>query len=186
MSQFKGYKAAIIQYPDLTQKYLVPALGAADDVLAWCYNSNIPRCFRLVNIYNTKADLEKVRQPYKEYSKKTQRMYDKGYTGARLYDWFSDIQLVKNTSQEKTEHPCQIPDVLAERLITLLTNEGDIVFDPFMGSGTIPMVCKRLNRGYVGCEVDQFYYSIAKRRVENEKIVCHLDTYTDNRIKQTF
>jgi len=50
LSIFKGYPSAIIHYPEETMRYIVPAVGCPDEVLAWCYASNIGRRFRLINI----------------------------------------------------------------------------------------------------------------------------------------
>lgn len=136
LNYFEEYPTAIIQYPEETMKYIVPAMGVPDEVCAWCYNSNLPRQFRLVNFYNTKVDFNKVKQPYKNPNdKRIKELIAKGSKGTRLYDWFSDIQLVKNVSREKTEHPCPIPVALMERIILLTTNEGDTVCDPFIGGG---------------------------------------------------
>ena len=57
------------------------------------------------------------------------------------------------------------------RHITTWSNEGDIVLDPFMGSGTTGVACKRLNRNFIGIEIDKNYFEIAKERIgedENE------------------
>ncbi len=136
LNYFEEYPTAIIQYPEETMKYIVPAMGVPDEVCAWCYNSNLPRQFRLINFYNTKVDFNKVKQPYKNpKDKRIKELIAKGSKGTRLYDWFSDIQLVKNISKEKTGHPCPIPVALMERIILLTTNEGDTVCDPFIGGG---------------------------------------------------
>lgn len=157
--------ASIFIMPPLTaMRYLVPALGTPMHVGAWCYNSNIPNQFRLINYYFIKPDYTRERQPYKEDSKKTRAMKAKGYEGARLYEWWDDIQLVKNVSKEKA-HPCPIPLRLAERLVRLCSEPGDLIFDPFMGSGTVAVACARLGRAFVGCELSAAYAAEAERRV---------------------
>ncbi len=67
-------------------------------------------------------------------------------------------------------HPNQKPLKLYEYLIKTYTNENDVVFDPFMGSGTTGVACKELNRKFLGVELDKEYFDIAKRRIHNEKI----------------
>ncbi len=52
-------------------------------------------------------------------------------------------------------HPTQKPVPLMEYLIKTYTNEGDTVFDGFMGSGTTGVACKNLNRNFIGCELDE-------------------------------
>lgn len=64
-------------------------------------------------------------------------------------------------------HPTQKPLGLIEKLIKLTTKENDIVLDPFMGSGTTAVACKRLKRKYIGFEISKKYYKMAKERVES-------------------
>lgn len=65
-------------------------------------------------------------------------------------------------------HPTEKPVELMRDFIINSTNKGDIVLDPFMGSGTTCLACKETNRKYVGIEIDEKYYNIAKKRVEGE------------------
>jgi len=75
-----------------------------------------------------------------------------------------DIPNVKNNHIEKTIHPCQFPIELVERLVLALTNERDMVFDPFLGVGsTVAAAVKNKRRG-MGCEIVDEYYSIALER----------------------
>lgn len=63
-------------------------------------------------------------------------------------------------------HPTQKPESIISEFITLLSNEGDTVLDPFMGSGTTGKVCKDLNRNFIGIEIDPTYYEICQKRME--------------------
>lgn len=65
-------------------------------------------------------------------------------------------------------HPTQKPVELCEYLIKTYTNEGDLVLDNCMGSGTTGVACKRLNRNFIGIELDDKYFEIAKNRIEGE------------------
>lgn len=67
--------------------------------------------------------------------------------------------------QNKTKHPAVFPEKLAEGHILSWTNEGDLVFDPFMGSGTTGVVCKKFNRNFIGVELVDNYFKIAKERI---------------------
>jgi len=72
---------------------------------------------------------------------------------------------VKHNHVEKTSHPCQFPVELVERLILALTNEGDLVVDPFMGVGTTAVASLLRGRRAAGAEIDSTYHSIAVARV---------------------
>lgn len=80
--------------------------------------------------------------------------------GARLNIW--DISPEKNN---KTGHPAVFPEKLVSDHIKTWSNEGDIVLDPFMGSGTTGLACNKLNRYFIGIEIDKTYYQIAKERL---------------------
>ncbi len=166
LSEMGRFPVAVIHYPEEMMRYVVPALGVPDHVGAWCYNSNIPRRFRLINFYKLDPDYSRVKQPYKNPSdSRVKALIDGGSKGANLYEWFSDIQLVKNVSAEKTDHPCPVPVALIERIILLTTNEGDTILDPFMGSGTTGVACVQTGRNFIGIEIDEGYYNIAAKRI---------------------
>lgn len=64
-------------------------------------------------------------------------------------------------------HPTQKPEALLERIILACSNKGDIVLDPFSGSGTTCYVAKKLNRNYVGIEKNEEYFNISKKRIDS-------------------
>jgi adenine-specific DNA-methyltransferase len=72
---------------------------------------------------------------------------------------------VKNNHVEKTVHPCQFPVELVERLVLSLTDEGDKVFDPYMGVGSSVVAALKNGREGYGCDVVQEYVDIAWERV---------------------
>ena len=75
------------------------------------------------------------------------------------------ISMVSGNFEERTEHPAQYPEKLIERIILAGTNENEIVLDPFMGSGTTAVVAKKLNRHYLGSELNPDYIRIAEKRL---------------------
>lgn len=167
ISNFRSFKSVFIHYPEETIKYLSMALGAPDEVVAWCYNSHISKKFRLITFYNFKPDFSKIKIPYKNPTdKRIKKEINKG-NGANLYDWWDDIQEVKNISKDKF-HPCSIPEKLAKRLVMISSNEGDLILDPFMGSGTILKACKDLGRKGIGIEISEEYVNIAIKRCSQE------------------
>jgi adenine-specific DNA-methyltransferase len=75
------------------------------------------------------------------------------------------IPNVKHNHVEKTIHPCQFPVELVERLVLALTNEADLVVDPFMGVGSTAIASLLRGRRAAGAEIDSTYHSIAADRV---------------------
>jgi DNA modification methylase len=68
-------------------------------------------------------------------------------------------------AQNKTEHPAVFPEKLVSDHILSWSNEGDIVYDPFMGSGTTAISAKKLNRNYIGSEISSEYCAMAVGRL---------------------
>lgn len=66
-----------------------------------------------------------------------------------------------------TVHPTQKPIELMEWLIRTYTSEGATILDPFMGSGTTGVACVQTGRNFIGCEIDEGYFNIAKKRIED-------------------
>ena len=67
---------------------------------------------------------------------------------------------------ENTAHPTQKPEKLIAKIMLASSSEGDIVFDPFLGSGTTSVVAKKLNRHYIGIEAEAQYCVWAEQRLE--------------------
>lgn len=72
-----------------------------------------------------------------------------------------------NSISEKQNHSAQKPVMLLDRLIRLSSNERDIVFDPFMGSGSTGVACRLSNRNFIGIEINETYFNIANDRINN-------------------
>lgn len=79
------------------------------------------------------------------------------------------ISLVSGNSIERTNHPAQYPEELIERIIKTGTQPGEIVLDPFMGSGTTAVAAKKLQRHYIGYDTNSEYIKIAEERIKNIK-----------------
>ena len=75
------------------------------------------------------------------------------------------ISMVSGNFEERTSHPAQYPEELIERIVLTGTNPGELVLDPFMGSGTTAAVAKKLNRKYVGYEIMEEYCNVAEERL---------------------
>jgi len=81
---------------------------------------------------------------------------------------FPKVTSGKNrSSKERTPHPAQFPETVIERIIKASSNSGDLVLDPFLGSGTTAVVAMRNNRNFLGFELNSEYCDIAVGRINN-------------------
>ncbi len=78
--------------------------------------------------------------------------------------WY--VSRVCGTFKERTGHPCQMPEAVLERILRASSQPGDLVLDPFAGSGTTLAVAKRLGRRYLGIELSEQYAEQVRRRLE--------------------
>lgn len=115
-------------------------------------------------------DLDPIRVPQKYPQKKHFKGPKKGeLSGNPLGKNPSDVWEIPNVKAnhiEKTDHPCQFPIELIERLVLSMTNENDWVFDPFMGVGSTAIASLIHNRKAIGSEIMPEYISIAKERIQ--------------------
>jgi adenine-specific DNA-methyltransferase len=120
-----------------------------------------------------KFDLDAVRVPQKYPGKKY-------YKGTKNGQWSGnpkgknptdvwDIPNVKANHVEKTDHPCQFPVALAQRLVRALTKRKDLVIDPFMGSGSTAVAAALEGRRFAGCDIERTYVEIARGRIDRIK-----------------
>lgn len=87
--------------------------------------------------------------------------------GVYCNDWFTDIPSLNSISNERTTYNTQKPKALIERLIKASSNEGDTVADYYLGSGTTAVVCKELNRNFIGCDINPKAIEITNHRLSN-------------------
>jgi site-specific DNA-methyltransferase (adenine-specific) len=78
---------------------------------------------------------------------------------------------------ENTCHPTQKPEKLLAKIILASSRPGDLVLDPFLGSGTTSVVAKKLGRKYVGIESDQTYCCLAEKRLAIADSECSIQGY---------
>jgi site-specific DNA-methyltransferase (adenine-specific) len=95
-------------------------------------------------------------------------------------DVWNDIHRIRH-KKRRDKHPCQLPEPLLERLILMSTDKGDIVLDPFMGTGTSAIAAKKLGRKFVGIDIDSKYVAISRRKLKNVKKTkinkCYVSKY---------
>lgn len=87
--------------------------------------------------------------------------------GPLVSDIWSDIHRIRH-NKHRDPHPCQLPVHLLERLILMSTDEGDVVLDPFMGTGTTAVAAARLGRNVIGIDIDPKYVEITQRKLAQE------------------
>ena len=123
------------------------------------------------SFYPIKTDLEKVRN-YKDKYGGGESFGKKG-TGDKVHTTKGknpkSIIDISNANRKGNTHPTQKPVALMEYLIKTYTNENELVLDFTMGSGTTGVACKNLNRDFIGIELDEDYFKIAKERI-NEQV----------------
>ena len=93
--------------------------------------------------------------------------------GPLVSDVWTDIHRIKH-NKFRDEHPCQLPTHLLERVILMSTDEGDIVLDPFIGTGTTAIAAKRLGRQFIGFDLDEHYVKITKHKLAQEEPVSKI------------
>lgn len=125
-------------------------------------------------VWATKGDdytfnLDPIRVPQKYPQKKHYKGPKKGQLSGNPLGknpgdiW--DITNIKHNHPEKTAHPCQTPEELISRLVKSLTDPGDLIIDPYAGSGTAGVVAKRLGRRAILIERNPDYVAIARARL---------------------
>lgn len=82
-------------------------------------------------------------------------------------DSFFKSEIWRIEPSKNNSHPAPFPTQLCENCIKLSTNENDLILDPFCGSGSTGVACKKTNRDFIGIELDEKYFNMAKQRIEN-------------------
>lgn len=121
-----------------------------------------------INYYPIMVDREKGKKS-KEY-KRTEIMGSRKTSNevkTLKQKYPQNIIVFSNAIQKGKVHPTQKPIPLLEYLIKTYTSEGEIVLDFTMGSGSTGVACMNINRKFIGIELDEKYFNIAKERIEN-------------------
>lgn len=92
---------------------------------------------------------------------------------------WTDITIPFWSMQENTDHPAQKSEKLIAKLILASSDRGQLVFDPFLGSGTTSVVSKKLDRNFIGIELNEEYCLLAERRLELAEADRAIQGYTD-------
>ena len=101
--------------------------------------------------------------------------------------WVYDVGKNKDTKDDVLEHPARFPELLAKDHILTWTNEGDIVLDCFVGSGTTTKIAKQLYRNFIGIDISEKYCKMAEKRLLQQNLIqdkevkagCNADSHDD-------
>lgn len=104
----------------------------------------------------------------KDWHTRPQQAADEGNFDVGWDTWYQS-RLAGTFKEREQWHPCQLPEALLERIIRCSSNEGDLAFDPFAGSGTTLAVANRLGRHWLGCELSADYRKRALKRIAQSK-----------------
>lgn len=122
----------------------------------WHKTNPMPRNMNLHFVNSTEAWV------YFTYGKKTGTFNN---DGKMLHD-FIETGVAANGERKYGKHPTQKPVALMEFFVLVLSNEGDMVLDPFMGSGSTGVAAKKKNRNFTGVELNETYFKMATRRIQ--------------------
>ncbi len=138
------------------------------------------------NQYTFNVDAVKMKRkviaPYKnsDGTPKDWRKTDKGnFRITYPSNLWTDISIPFWSMPENTDHPTQKPEKLIAKLILASSNAEDVIFDPFLGSGTTSVVAKKLGRDYFGVEVDQDFCCLTQKRLSLVEAQPTIQGYTD-------
>jgi site-specific DNA-methyltransferase (adenine-specific) len=169
----RGYFTKVFEFIGKTKKEIMNEVGQRAD---HCFRLKSPQFSlptnetyeALITAYN----IDKM-PDFVEYSelKKIQNDYTQKY--ASVFNLWEGNKSKSNVLEYKKEnsgyHPTQKPVLLLEDLIKTYSNEGDVVLDFTMGSGSTGVACKNTNREFIGMELDENYYKIACERLGAQK-----------------
>lgn len=131
---------------------------------------------------NTVKMKRKVLAPYRDELGQAKDWYeDKNgkYRVTHPSNIWTDITIPFWSMPENTDHPTQKPEKLVAKVILASSKLNDIVFDPFLGSGTTSVVAKKLGRNFVGIEIDEMYACLAEKRLEMAELDKSIQGYSD-------
>lgn len=132
------------------------------------------------NLDNVKIR-KKVVAPYKVDGKPKdwEETEDGNFRNTCPSNFWDDISIPYWSMPENTAHPTQKPEKLIAKMILASSNEGDIIFDPFAGSGTTAVTAKKLNRNFIVIEQNELYGAWAQKRLEMAEEDKNIQGYCD-------
>ena len=102
---------------------------------------------------------------FKTYAQKNIEHYTK--EGSTINENFERTNVWHMNPETHSKHSAPFPEELPSKIISYYSYEGDLVYDPFLGSGTTAKVAKQIKRKYLGSEINEDYFKIAQKRLDN-------------------
>jgi site-specific DNA-methyltransferase (adenine-specific) len=165
----RQYFKLVMAYIGLSKKEIIDRIGQRADHTFRTDSTQYGLCTE--STYNELIQVFSIdkMQGFKTYEEL--RVIDKKYDST--FNLWEGNKYKSNILKYKKDygglHPTQKPILLLEDLIKTFSNEGDLVVDLTMGSGSTGVACKNLNRNFIGIELDPEYFKIAEKRI-NENI----------------
>ena len=149
--------------------------NASEDI--WFFTVSDRYTFNLDDVKHRR----RVIAPYKENGspKDWNETLDGNYRDTHPSNIWTDLTVPFWSMPENTDHPTQKPEKLLAKIILASTNQGDLVLDPFSGSGTTAVVAKKLGRHFVAIESDEDYCLLASKRLEMAEIDKTIQGFDD-------
>ncbi len=120
----------------------------------------------------------RVLAPYRDETGRPKDWHD-GHRLTCPSNLWTDLTVPFWSMPENTDHPTQKPEKLVAKLVLASSNPGDVVFDPFLGSGTTAVVARKLGRRFVGIEIDERYACLALKRLALAEARQAIQGYAD-------
>jgi site-specific DNA-methyltransferase (adenine-specific) len=128
--------------------------------------------YKKLPTYNPQGVVEVNKKQTRKKDKETTIYNNMGLKDGEYTQKFTNYprDIIKTSKKETGLHPTQKPVELLEYLVKTYTNEGETVLDCTMGSGSTGVACVNTNRNFIGIELDENYFKIAKKRIEEAKL----------------
>ena len=133
-------------------------------LIFWSAKVDFPLDYTAIHIWNKKCGVGSM------YERIFERNGNKGYKVYSYYLINSEVA-ANYTNDIFYEHPSQKPIQLIKKIVEENSKEGDLILDPFLGSGTTAVACKHLKRNFIGIEISPEYCKIAEQRLRQDLLI---------------
>jgi hypothetical protein len=170
---------AIFGYPERMVAFCVQHRMIPDEWVTWwptnkpaARNARLPKSCEVIAVFGETPGARQLLRPRVQNRYGVVRAIQRGLdpNWAQLEDVWRDASPGMANNSHLRQHPNEKPVSLLEKLVILCSHPGDLVLDPFMGSGTTGVACVRTGRRFIGVEIDPGYFAIAQRRIAEAQL----------------